>query len=125
MTEKNERRKSREWYGSTKNKWQQPAGTCEAQRKVDRDLCGLQSTRRTRERREQSRGQSGRENAKKGAELFDMFEKSATNEKREGRERDKLGDKLEAFLTRKEEEDKATGLMEEMRKNVVAAQQKN
>ena len=53
-----------------------------------------------------------------------MFEKSATNEKREGRERDKLGDKLEAFLTRKEEEDKATGLMEEMRKNVVAAQQK-
>ena len=36
-----------------------------------------------------------------------------------------LGDKLEAFLTTKDEEDEATGLMEEMRKNEVAAQQKN
>ena len=35
-----------------------------------------------------------------------------------------LGDKLEAFLTRKDEEDEATGLMEEMSKNEVAAQQK-
>ena len=38
--------------------------------------------------------------------------------------RDKLGDKPEAFLQRKEEEDDATCLMEEMRKNVEAAQQK-
>ena len=44
--------------------------------------------------------------------------------KREGRDRDMLGDKLEAFLTTKDEEDEATGLMEEMRKNEVAAQQK-
>ena len=54
-----------------------------------------------------------------------MLEKAATDEKREERDRDKLGDKLEAFLKRKEEEDEATGLMEEMRKNVVAAQQKS
>ena len=59
---------------------------------------------------------SSRESAKREAELFDMLEKAATNEKGEGRDRDKLGDKLEAFFTRKEEEDEATGLMEEMRK---------
>ena len=68
---------------------------------------------------------SGRESAKRETELFDMPEKAATNEKREGRDRDKLGDKLEAFLTRKEEEDEATGPMEEMRKNVEAAQHKS
>ena len=37
---------------------------------------------------------------------------------------DKLGDELEAFLTRKEGEDEAASLMEETRKNDVAAQQK-
>ena len=52
------------------------------------------------------------------------MKKAAADEQREERDRDKLGEKLEAFLTRKEEEDEATGLMEEMRKNVVAAQQK-
>ena len=45
--------------------------------------------------------------------------------KREGRDRDKLGDKLEACLTRKEQEDEATGLMEKLKKNVVTAQQKS
>ena len=44
--------------------------------------------------------------------------------KRERQRTDKLGDKLEAFLTRKEGKDEATGLMEEMRKNVVVVQQK-
>ena len=41
------------------------------------------------------------------------------------RKRDKLGGKLEAFLGRKEEEDEATCLMEEMRKNMEAAQHKS
>ena len=59
---------------------------------------------------------SGKESAKREADLFDMLEKAATNEKREERDRDKLGDKLEAFFTRKEGEDEATGIMEEMRK---------
>ena len=47
-----------------------------------------------------------------------MLDKAATDDKREDRERDKLGDKLEAFLKRKEEEDEATCFMEEMMKNV-------
>ena len=67
---------------------------------------------------------SGKESAKREADLYHMREKAATNEMKEGRDRDKLGDKLEAFLTREEREDVATGLMEEMRKKVVAAQQK-
>ena len=53
-----------------------------------------------------------------------MLEKAATDKKREERDRDKLGDNLETFLKRKEEGE-ATGLMEEMRKNVVAKQQKS
>ena len=65
------------------------------------------------------------ESAKREADPYDMLEKAATDEKREKRDRDKLGDKLEAFLNGKEEEEEATGFMEEMRKNVVAAQQKS
>ena len=54
-----------------------------------------------------------------------MLEKAATDEKRQERDRDKLGDKLEAFLERKKGEGEATCLMEEMRKNVEAAQHKS
>ena len=57
---------------------------------------------------------SGRESAKREADLCGLLEKAATDEKREERDRDKLGDKLEAFLKRKEEEDEATCLMEEV-----------
>ena len=67
---------------------------------------------------------SRRESAKRGADLYDMFTKAATDEQKEARDRDKLGDKLEAFLKRKEEEDEETCLREEMRKNVEAAQHK-
>ena len=72
------------------------------------------------------RGQRAPEKAQKEKPtLYDLLETAATNEKREERDRDKLRDKLEAFLTRKEEEDETTGLMEEMRKTGVAAQQKS
>ena len=54
-----------------------------------------------------------------------MHEKAATDEKRRERDRDKLGGKLVAYVKRKEEEDEATCLMEEMRKNVEAAQHKS
>ena len=56
---------------------------------------------------------TGKESAKSEADLNEMLEQTATDEKREERDRDKLGDKLETFLDRKEEEDEATGLMEE------------
>ena len=44
--------------------------------------------------------QSGRESAKKKPNCWTCL-KTATNEKREGRDKDLLGDKLEAFLARK------------------------
>ena len=51
---------------------------------------------------------------------------AATDDKKEEeRDRDKLCGQLEAFLKRKEEEDEATCLMEEIGKNVVAAQHKS
>ena len=62
---------------------------------------------------------------KRDADLHTMVECAATDEKKEEKDRDKLGDRLEAFLKRKEEEDEATCLMEEMRKNVEAAQHKS
>ena len=68
---------------------------------------------------------SGKESARREADLYTMLESAATNEKKEERERDKLGDRLEAFLERKEKEDEATCLIEEMRKNVEAAQHKS
>ena len=67
---------------------------------------------------------SDRESAEREAHMHDMLEKAATDEKNEERDRDKLGDKLEDFLKRKEEEDEATCLNEEIRKDVEAAQQK-
>ena len=44
---------------------------------------------------------SGRESAKREADLYDMLAKAATNEKKEERDREKLGDKLESFLQEK------------------------
>ena len=41
---------------------------------------------------------SGRESAKREADLYTMLEGAAADEKKEERDRDKLGDKLEAFL---------------------------
>ena len=126
-----------EGYGSTKTRWQEPAGSSGRQSSVDawehakpkgkwmevftdyRVLDALVKEKKI------TWTKSGRESAKREADLYEMLEKAATDEKREERDRDKLGDKLEAFLTRKEMEDDATCLMEEMRKNVVAAQQKN
>ena len=65
---------------------------------------------------------SGRESAKEEVDLWKTLEKAATDEKKEEKDREKLGDKLEAFLKRKEEEE-ATCLMGEMskKKKVEAA----
>ena len=68
---------------------------------------------------------SGRESAKREADLYKTLEKAAADEKKEERDREKLGDKLEVFFKRKEEEDEATCVMEEMRKNVEAARHKS
>ena len=56
--------------------------------------------------------------------MYALLENAAADEKRVEKDRDKLGNQLDAFLERKKEEDEATCLMEEMRKNVEAAQHK-
>ena len=68
---------------------------------------------------------SGRESAKREADSYTTLESAGTDEKKEERDKDMLGDKLEAFLKRKQEEYEATCLMEEMRKNVEVAQHKS
>ena len=137
MTEKSDRWKNREWYASSKTRWLQPAGSSTGQSSVDTWEHVKPRGKWTQvtadyrvldilvKEKKASWAKGGRDSAKREAELFDMLEKAATNEKREGRDRDKLGDKLQAFLKRKEAEDQSTGLMEEMRENVVAAQQKS
>ena len=65
---------------------------------MDRGLCGLQSSRNPRERKENHVDKERQRKRKREAELFDMLEKAATNENREERDRDKVGDKLEAPL---------------------------
>ena len=57
---------------------------------------------------------SGRESAKREADLHTMVESAATDETQEERDRDKLSYRLEEFRKRKEEEDEAMCLIEEM-----------
>ena len=124
MTEKSDRWKSREWYGTTKARWQQPAGSSgrlssadtweHAKPKgkwievsADYEVLGA-----LMKEKKITWSKCGRESARREADLYEMLEKAATDEKKEERVREKLGDKLEAFLKRKEE-DEATCLMEE------------
>ena len=133
----NEKWKRREWCSSTKTRWQQPAESSGGQSSVDawehakpkgkwtevsadcRVLDALVKEKYI------TWTKSGRESAKRETDLYDMLEEAATDEKKEERDREKLGKKLEALLTKKEEEDEATCLMEEIMKNVVAAEQKS
>ena len=122
MPEKSDRWKSREWYGTTKTRWQQTAGSRRLEhakpkgkwKEVSAEYEALNAL--VKEKRITWN--------KSGNDLYTMLESAASDEKKEERDRDKLGDNLKAFLKRKEEEDEATCLMEEMRKNVEAAQHK-
>ena len=127
----------REWCGTTKTRWQQPAGISGGQSSLDAwehakpkgKWVGVSAEYGVLDALVKEKkitwNKSGRESAKREAGLNTLFERAATDEKKEERERDKLGEKLEIFLKRKEEEDEATCLMEEMRKNVEAAQHKS
>ena len=130
MTDKKDKRNSREWYASSKTRWLQPAGSSAGQSsvdtwehvtprgKVDWGHWRLQSTRRTREGEESRMGKKRQRWCKKRSRTVRYAWKAATDEKKEERDRIKLGDKLQAFLN-------LTGLMEEKMENVVAAQQKS
>ena len=128
-TEKNDRWKSRELVSLHEKRWQQPTGSSGGQSAVDtwehvkpeskwievsadyRVLDALVKEKKI------TWTKSGRESAQREADLYDVLEKAATDEKREERDRDQLSEK--------EEEDEATCLMEEMRENVESAQHKS
>ena len=117
---------SREWYRTTKSSWQQPAGNS-----------GGQSSHDTWEHAK-PKGKWKEVSAEFEAICALLKEKITWNKRRvrkekltfiqrpkEERDRDKLSDLLEEFLGRKEDEDEATCLIEEMRKNLVVAQQES
>ena len=137
MTEKSERWKSREWYGTTKIRWQQPAGSRRGQRSVDTWEHAKPKGKRKEvsaeyealdalvQEKKITWTKSGRESVKREADLYTMLEKSSYRRKERRKGQGKLGDKQEAFPKRKEEEDEATCLMEDMRKKVEVAQHKS
>ena len=129
MTEKSETWKSRERCGTTKTRWQQPAGSSGRQSSLN----AWEHVKPKGEWKEVSSefeevyalvkekkitwNKSGR-SAKREADFYAMVESAATDEKQEERDRDKLSDRREEFRKRKEEEDEAMCLIEEMRKKL-------
>ena len=120
-----------------KTRWQQPAESSGGQSSIDAwehakpegkwtevsaDYKGLEALVTERKI---TWTKSGRESAKREAGLVDMLEKAATNEKREGRDRISLGTSEKPPLQGKKRKTRQRVLIEEMRKNVVAAQQKS
>ena len=87
MTEKNERWRSREWYGSTKTRWQQPAESSGRQSSVNAWELAKPKGKWTEvsadyrvlealmKEKKMTWTKSGRESAKREAELFDVLEK--------------------------------------------------
>ena len=101
MTEKSEKGKSREWYGTTKTWWQQLAGSSGGQSfhdawdhskpkgKWKEVSAEFETVNALVKEKKITWNKSGRESAKREADWFSMIESAA---------RDKLGDRLEAFL---------------------------
>ena len=99
MTEKNERWKSGEWCGSAKTRWQQSAGSSGGQSSADA-WEHAKPTGKWTEVSADNRVLDAQVKEKENHvdnERQRKLEKVATNEKREERDRDKLGDELEAF----------------------------
>ena len=90
----------------TKDRWQQPARSNGGQSSVDAwehaKLKGkwieVSADYRVLEAPVKEKKITWTKSGRSSAKREDMLEKAATNEKREERERDKLGDKVEAFL---------------------------
>ena len=67
---------------------------------------------------------SGKESSKRETELYTMVESVATDEKQEERNRCGIRDQLVEVRQRKDEENEARCLIEEMQRNLDAAQDK-
>ena len=128
MTDKKDKRKSGEWYETTKTRWQQPAGSSGGQSSLDawehvkpkgkwkEVSTEFEATDVFVKEKKITWNKSGNESSKREADLYTLVESAATDGKQEEWDRDKLSDRLEEFRKRKEEEDEAMCLIEEMRK---------
>ena len=107
-----------EWCGTTKTRWQQPTGSSRRQlcRYLEARDYEVLNTLGTEKKTPGPRA-AGKVQERQ-ADLYETLESAATDEKEEERDRDKFGDRVKG----KEEEDEATCLMEDMRKNVEATQ---
>ena len=65
---------------------------------------------------------SCKESAKKESELYKMVEQAVIDERQEHKERSMIKDLVYKLQTRKEEEDEARGLIEDMQRNLDEAQ---
>ena len=114
MTEKSEKWKSRDWYGTTKTRWQQPAGCSGGQSAHDAwehakpkgkwkaASAEFDAVGAVVKEKKSTWHKSGREScSKRQAEFHTMVESAATDEKQEERDRGKLRDGLVEFRKRK------------------------
>ena len=123
MTEKSEKWKSRDWFGTTKTRWQQPAGSSGGQSSHDAWEHAKQKGKWKEvsaefdavgavvKEKNNTWHKSGRESLKREAELYTKVESAATDEKQEERHRCRLRDRLVEFRKRKDEEDEAMCLI--------------
>ena len=132
MTEKSERWQINQWYGKTKthgsNLLEKQADT--ARTKSGKNHCLKASGKRSLLRltqwetlKEQTNTwkKSCKESAKRESELYKMIELAAIDESKEHKERSMLKDLLYEVQKRREEEDEARGLIEEMQCNLDEA----
>ena len=136
MTEKSEKWKSRDWYGTTRTRWQQPAGSSGEQSSHDvwehaKPKCKwkevsaeFDAVGAVVKEEKNTWHKSGRESSKREAELYTMVESAAKGEKHEERDRGRLRDRLVEFV-KENEQDEARCLIEEMQRNLDTAQNKS
>ena len=137
MTEKLERWQGKEWYGRTESRCQQPKGGEGGQSPHDTwdisrpkvkwrenspemDVVGTAVKEKST-----TWNKSCKESTKRETELFKMVEVAVTDEKQEERERDMIRDLLVELRKRREEEDEARNLIEEMQRSLDDAQNRS
>ena len=120
ITEKSDKWKIRDWYGTTKTSWKQPAGSSGGQSSHDAwEHAKLKSKWKevsaefdavgaVVKEKKNAWHKSGRESAKREADLYTMVESAATEEKQKEKDRGRLKDQLVEFRKRKDEDQGAS-----------------
>ena len=110
---------------------QNPAGSSLREKKADRarTISGkeqsLKASRTTVKEKTHTWNKSCKESVKRESELNKMVEAAAIDERQEQKKRSMIRDLLEQLHMRREEEDEARGLIEEMQRNLAEAQSRS